>query len=168
MKRVTNVEGRKAVGVDGQTKEIYGENLEENIESLIERIKRMSYRPGPVREVFIPKEGKRNAHRPLGISNFEDKIVQLMISKILNAIYEPIFRDCSYGFRPRRSCHAAVKAVRGYLYSRPAQKAYNAFCCEFFLSLPDELLLITFSNQSYSFQILCMLFFCVECLALSL
>lgn len=81
-------------------------------------MKTMSYRPGPVREVLIPKEGKPGATRPLGISNFEDKLVQLMTSKVLGAIYEPTFRDCSYGFRPGRSCHTAVKALSTYLFKK--------------------------------------------------
>jgi len=97
------LEGQKAVGADGQRKEEYGRDLRGNIRRLIARMKRMAYRPGPVREVLIPKEGKGKALRPLGISNFEDKIVQLMMSKVLEVIYEPIFRDCSYGFRPGRS-----------------------------------------------------------------
>ena len=102
------LDGKKAIGVDGIRKVIYGAGVAANIDALIEKMKTMSYRPGPVREVLIPKEGKSGATRPLGISNFEDKLVQLMTSKILGAIYEPIFRECSYGFRPGRSCHTAV------------------------------------------------------------
>lgn len=135
------LDGRKAVGADGQTKEVYGKSLVENIKSLIERMKRMSYRPGPVREVLIPKEGKRSAYRPLGISNFEDKIVQLMISKILNAIYEPIFRDCSYGFRLGRNCHEAVKAVRGYLYSHWCEIVIDVDIKNFFDTINHEVLI---------------------------
>ena len=108
------LDGRKAVGVDRQTKEEYGENLDGNIANLISRMKDMAYIPGPVREVLIPKEdGKK---RPLGISNFEDKIVQLMTAKVLDAIYDPIFHDFSYGFRRGRSCHDAIKALQNHLY----------------------------------------------------
>ena len=135
------LDARKAVGVDGQTKEVYGGNLEDNIKSLIERMKKMSYCPGPVREVLIPKEGKRDAHRPLGISNFEDKIVQLMISKILNAIYDLVFRDCSYGFRPRRSCHTAIKAVREYLYSHWCEVVIDVDIENFFDTINHEVLI---------------------------
>jgi retron-type reverse transcriptase len=87
--------GDRAVGVDGITKAEYGENLDENIKALVARMKDMSYRPGPVRRVLIPKEGKANATRPLGISNIEDKIVQKMIQRILESIYEPLFLGCS-------------------------------------------------------------------------
>ena len=107
------LDGKKAVGIDQRTKESYGKNLEGNIEELIERMKKMSYRPAPVREVLIPKEdGKR---RPLGISTVEDKVVQLMMSKILEAIYEPIFHEFSYGFRRGRGCHDATKDCQNYL-----------------------------------------------------
>lgn len=110
------LDGKKALGIDGISKDMYGAKLEENIEQLITRMKTMSYLPGAVREVLIPKDGAPGALRPLGISNFEDKIVQLMMAKILVAIYEPIFRECSYGFRPERNCHTAIKGLNDYLY----------------------------------------------------
>ena len=108
------LDGKKAVGIDLQTKEEYGRNLGENIDNLLSRMKRMQYYPSPVREVLIPKENGKT--RPLGISTIEDKIVQLMFSKILEAIYEPIFHDCSYGFRRNRNCHEAIRACRQQLY----------------------------------------------------
>src|SRR3990167_2308989 len=74
--------GNKAVGEDGVNKEEYGKDLQENIADLIARMKRMAYRPGPVRQVQIPKEGKKGATRPLGISNFEDKLVQKRMQDI--------------------------------------------------------------------------------------
>lgn len=76
----------------------------------------MSYRPQAAREVLIPKDGKPGATRPLAISAFEDKIIQLQVSKILEAIYEPIFRNCSYGFRPGRNCHLAVRDLFNHLW----------------------------------------------------
>jgi retron-type reverse transcriptase len=94
--------GKKAVGTDGMTKEYYGEELNENLEHLLERMKRMAYRPQPVLKVLIPKEGKPNATRPLGSSVFEDKIVQMMTQRILKSMYEELFLDCSYGFRRGR------------------------------------------------------------------
>ena len=94
--------------MDGVTKADYGANLEANLKGLTGRMKRMAYRPGSIRRVLIPKEGKAKATRPLGISNFEDKIVQKMIQQILESIYEPLFLDCSYGFRPGRGCDDAI------------------------------------------------------------
>ncbi|MHB1407256.1 MAG: RNA-directed DNA polymerase [Desulfitobacteriaceae bacterium] len=101
------MDGKKAAGVDGVTKEVYAENLEENLEDLVARMKRHAYRPQPVRRVYIPKSGSDKL-RPLGIPSYEDKIVQAALSKILTAIYEPEFLSCSYGFRPKLSCHARV------------------------------------------------------------
>lgn len=105
---------KKAVGIDQVTKEEYGKNLDENVNDLLSRMVGMRYRPSPVREVLIPKEdGKK---RPLGISTVEDKMVQLMFSKILEAIYEPLFYDCSFGFRPGRSAHDAIKSCMQHFY----------------------------------------------------
>ena len=97
----------KAVGVDGVTKEQYGENLEENLERLSDRLKRMGYRPQPSRRSYIPKSGSEKG-RPLGISCFEDKIVELAVKRALEKVYEEIFEDSSYGYRPERSQHLCV------------------------------------------------------------
>lgn len=108
---------KKATGVLGTTKEQYGENLEENIMDLVNRLKRKSYQPVPVLRKYIPKPGT-NKKRPLGIPEYEDKIVQKAITKILNGIYENDFLDCSFGFRPNRSCHDALKILNHYIESR--------------------------------------------------
>lgn len=115
------LDGKKAVGTDRVKKEDYAKELSENLKDLVERIHRMGYRPSPVREVFIPKEGNPGATRPLGISNFEDKIFQMMVQKVLESIYEPLFLDCSYGFRPGKSCHEAIKDLTQYLYQNEIQ-----------------------------------------------
>jgi group II intron reverse transcriptase/maturase len=97
----------KAVGVDGVTKEQYGENLEENLQDLSDRLKRMGYRPKPSRRSYIPKPGSEKG-RPLGISCFEDKIVERTVKQVLEQIYEAIFEDSSYGYRPERSQHMCL------------------------------------------------------------
>lgn len=103
------LKGDKAVGVDEITKANYAENLTENIHHLVEALKRHSYKPQPVKKVYIPKaDGKR---RPLGIPSYEDKIVQMGLAKILQAIYEADFLPCSYGFRPRTGCHDAIRRL---------------------------------------------------------
>ena len=99
------------------TKEEYGENLDENIADLVKRMKKKSYRPVPVRRTYIAKPGT-NKKRPLGIPEYEDKIVQSGIAKILNAIYEPDLLDCSFGFRPNRNCHDALKILNVYIEKR--------------------------------------------------
>jgi len=100
----------------GSREQVAGRRDSNCQQPLIARMKRMAYRPGPVREVRIPKEGKSGATRPLGISNFEDKLVQKRIQDILESIYEPLFFDFSYGFRPKRSCHDAVIDLREHLF----------------------------------------------------
>jgi RNA-directed DNA polymerase len=98
-----------AVGVDGVTKEQYGQELEQNARKLIERMRAWRYRHQPIRRVHIPKaKGKT---RPIGISCFEDKLVQEALREILEAVYEPVFSQSSYGFRPGRSAHDALRAL---------------------------------------------------------
>jgi retron-type reverse transcriptase len=98
-----------AVGVDGMTKERYGQDLEVRLRDLHGRLRSKRYRHQPIRRVRIPKgQGKT---RPIGISAFEDKLVQDVLREILEAIYEQDFRDCSYGFRPGRSAHDAVRTL---------------------------------------------------------
>ena len=99
-----------AAGVDKVTKQAYGEQLEENLTVLIEKLHRMAYIPQPVRRVYIPKPGSGKT-RPLGIPAFEDKLVQLGLARLLAAIYEEDFIEDSYGFRPGRSCHDALRAL---------------------------------------------------------
>src|SRR5882757_6818045 len=101
---------RKAAGVDGITKAAYEQGLEGKLTDLSARLRRMGYMPQPARRVYIPKaNGER---RPLGIASFEDRIVQDRLSRILQAIWEPEFRDCSYGFRPGKSAHQALSRLK--------------------------------------------------------
>jgi len=99
-----------AVGVDGITKEDYGRDLQSNLRELHERLKTKRYRHQPIRRVHIPKE-KSGQTRPIGISATEDKVVQSAVREVLEAVYEQDFMDCSYGFRPGRSAHDAVRAL---------------------------------------------------------
>ncbi|MFS0781596.1 group II intron reverse transcriptase/maturase [Bacillus sp. 1P06AnD] len=108
---------KKATGVNGTTKEQYNEELEGNIKNLVSRLKDKSYRPVPVRRKYIPKLNS-SKKRPLGIPEHEDKIVQKGIAKVLNAIYENDFLDCSFGFRPNRNCHDALKILNFYIEKR--------------------------------------------------
>src|SRR5437764_11877335 len=99
---------KAAVGVDGIRKEQYGQDLQSNLQDLHERLRTKRYRHQPIRRVHIPKDNGKT--RPLGISAFEDKIVQDALREVLQAVYEQDFLDCSYGFRPGRSAHDAVRA----------------------------------------------------------
>ena len=104
------LDARKATGVDGVTKAEYGKNLEENLQDLSTRLRRMGYRPGPKRRTYIPKPGNAKG-RPLGISNLEDKIVEAATKQVLEQIYEAVFEDSSYGYRPKRTQHQCLDAL---------------------------------------------------------
>lgn len=101
------LEGRKATGVDGVTKSDYGANLEENLSELSGRLKRLGYRPNLRKRSYIPKPGS-SKKRPLGISCFEDKIVEKAVKRVLEPIYETMFEASSYGYRPERSQHQCL------------------------------------------------------------
>jgi group II intron reverse transcriptase/maturase len=100
-----------ARGVDGQGAEQYAVQLEANLQSLLDRAKSGSYRAPPVRRVHIPK-GKGTETRPIGIPTFEDKVLQRAVAMMIGEIYEQEFYDFSYGFRPGRSAHQALQAIR--------------------------------------------------------
>jgi group II intron reverse transcriptase/maturase len=97
-----------APGVDGQTAQDYEVNLVANLRSLLDRAKSGTYRAPPVRRVYIPKGGGSQELRPIGIPTLEDKVLQRAVVMVLEPIYEQDFYDCSYGFRPGRSAHAAL------------------------------------------------------------
>src|SRR5580658_8945021 len=99
-----------ATGVDGQTAEQYTADLEVNLQRLLDRAKSGTYRAPPVRRVYIPKGNGET--RPLGIPTFEDKVLQRAVAMVLEAVYKQSFLDCSYGFRPGRSAHQALRLVQ--------------------------------------------------------
>ena len=130
------LDGSKAVGIDKVTKAEYEEHLEENLTNLVSRLKNKAYKPLPSLRVFIPKaNGKK---RPLGIASYEDKIVQLAVKKILEAIYEPRFLNCMYGFRPNRGCHDAIKEVHRQISNEHINHVVDADIKGFFDHMSHE------------------------------
>lgn len=126
----------RAEGVDGISWKEYGERLEENLEELIGRMKRMGYRPQAARRVYIPKgEGQM---RPLGIPTVEDKIVQRAMSRVMEAIYEQDFHEDSYGFRPKKGCHQALKKVNDMIKKEPINHVIEADIKGFFDNVGHE------------------------------
>jgi len=122
-----------AVGVDEVTKEQYGRDLERNLHDLHERLVSMRYRHQPIRRVYIPKDkGKK---RPIGISAFEDKLVQDAVRAVLEAIYEQDFMACSHGFRPGRSAHDAIRALNRIVWRGKANWILEADIVSFFDSV---------------------------------
>lgn len=133
------LDGRKAVGIDGVTKEEYSQNLKENIRNLVERLKNKAYKPAPSLRVYIPKgNGKM---RPLGITAYEDKIVQLGLKKIIEAVYEPKFRGNMYGFRPGKNCQMAVKDMIGQITRKRINYIVDADIKGFFDHMNHEWML---------------------------
>ena len=120
----------RASGIDGVSWQEYGEQLEENLENLVARMKAKRYKPQPAKRVYIPKNDHEK--RPLGLPSLEDKIVQKGIARILEAIYEADFLDCSYGFRPNRGCHQALNAVDKTIMTKPVKHVIEADIKGFF------------------------------------
>jgi group II intron reverse transcriptase/maturase len=128
---------KKATGVDGVTKEEYGKNLEENLRELSERLKRMGYRPGPKKRVYIAKLGSERG-RPLGISALEDKIVEEATRRTLEPIYEAVFEDSSYGYRPERNAHQCLDALGRTIQQRKVSYVVEADIKGFFDEVNHE------------------------------
>ena len=131
------LEGRKATGVDGVTKEEYGRDLEENLRDLSGRLRRMGYRPGPKRRSYIPKPGSEKG-RPLGISRFEDKIVEEATKRTLEHIYEAVFEDSSYGYRPGRSPHQCLDELGRTIQQKKVNHVVEADIKSFFDEVNHE------------------------------
>ena len=127
-----------AVGVDGITKEQYGKELESNVCSLRQRLKSLRYQHQPIRRVHLPKG--RKGTRPIGIASVEDKVVQGALAEVLTAVYEPVFRDCSYGFRPDRSAHDALRSLNRALVEGEVNWILEADIQAYFDSIDRKLL----------------------------
>jgi len=130
----------KASGVDKMTKEKYSTKKEENIEELLRKMKGFSYKPQPVRRVYIPKVGSDKL-RPLGIPAYEDKLVQGVMANILNEIYEQKFYGFSYGFRPNKNCHQAIKEVNKIIIEKKINYIVDADIKGFFDNVDQKWLM---------------------------
>jgi len=125
-----------AAGIDGETWQHYGQDLERNLRDLSARMQRGAFRASPVRRAYIPKADGRQ--RPLGVPTLEDKIVQRAVVEVLNAIYEPDFLGFSYGFRPKRSPHQALDALTVGIETRRVNWVLDADIQGFFDTLNHE------------------------------
>lgn len=119
-----DMDGTKAVGIDGITKEDYGANLEKNLDALVERLKGKTYKPQPARRVEIPKDNGKT--RPLSIYCYEDKLVQDALKRVIEAVFEPHFYDEMMGFRPNRSCHMALRKLNHMIEVKPTNYILDA------------------------------------------
>ena len=129
----------KAAGIDGVTKEEYGQKLDENISELIKRMKTFKYIPQAVRRTYIPKANGKT--RPLGIPAYEDRLVQSVMAEILSDVYEPRFLDCSWGFRPNRGAHDVVRYINQTVMTRKVNYILDADIKGFFDNLDQKWLM---------------------------
>ena len=129
----------KAVGIDNISWQEYGADLDNNLVKLVSRLKRKKYKPLPARRVYIPKNEKET--RPLGISALENKIVERGITWILESIYEQDFLGCSYGFRPDRNCHQALKKLNDLIMFQPVNHIVEADIKGFFDNVDHDKLM---------------------------
>jgi len=134
-----SIDKKKAVGIDGITWEDYSTNLEENLDQLIRKVGRRSYKPLPSKRVYIPKN--EHEKRPLGISAIETKIVESGVTRILRSIYEVDFLPCSYGFRPKQCCHDALNALDKAIMFSPVNHIVEADIKGFFDNVSHERLM---------------------------
>ena len=133
------LDGSKALGVDKVSKEAYSKRLEANLKNLEERLQKGSYKPQPKREVLIPKpDGKT---RPLAIACFEDKMVDWVVAKILTTIYDPTFIRNSFGYRPNKSAHGAIKACYNSLKKGVRAHVVEIDFKSFFNTIPHRKLM---------------------------
>jgi RNA-directed DNA polymerase len=125
-----------ATGIDGVTADAYEAKLEGNLIDLLDRIKSGRYKAPPVRRTYIPKAD--GSQRPLGIPTFEDKVAQRAIVMVLEAIYEQDFRPCSYGFRPDRSCHDALRELYSVITKQGQYWVLDVDIRKYFDSIPHQ------------------------------
>ena len=125
-----HLDRNKAVGVDSVSWADYGRDLGDNLNSLVKKLKSKTYRPLPSRRVYIPKGN--DEFRPLGISAIENKIVESGVARILSHVYEVDFYDFSYGFRPKKNAHQALKALGDSITCKPVSYIVEADIKGFF------------------------------------
>ena len=134
-----SIKRHAAPGVDEQTWQQYGENLETNLQDLSDRLKRGAYQAKPVKRVYVPKAD--GSVRPIGILVLEDKIVQRATTGVLNNVYEADFKGFSYGFRPGRSQHNALDALSVGIETKSVNWVLDGDICGFFDAIDHKMLL---------------------------
>ncbi len=143
-----------SAGVDGETVASYEQNLQEKLQDLCDQIHTGRYRAQPVRRVYIPKSD--GGRRPIGIPTLEDKIVQGATAELLSSIYEADFLGFSYGFRPRRGPHHALKALHTALMSQKVNWVLDADIRSFFDSVDHEWMLRMVAHRVTDRRVLCL------------
>lgn len=132
---------RGASGVDGETTKEFEQDLDERVRGLCERLKQGTYRALPVRRVEIPKGPGKVGTRPLGIPTVEDRLLQRAVARILESVFEADFLECSYGFRPGRNPHGALKALRAVIVTKKVGYLFEADIRGYFNHIQHDWLL---------------------------
>lgn len=135
----------KARGIDGVTKAKYEKNLEENLAGLVDHMKKFSYKPKPVRRTYIPKSN--GGRRPLGIPSYEDKLVQGVMRRVLDEVYESRFMNFSYGFRKGKRAHDAVTRINLLMMRKKLNYVVDADIKGFFDNVNHEWLIKFLEND---------------------
>ena len=130
---------RGAAGIDKVSIQMFQENLDANLEALKQELKTGTFVPKPLRRVWIPKDAKGTKLRPLGIPAVKDRVAQEVIRRLLEPIFEPLFHDCSFGFRPKRSCHKAIERVLSF-HQQGFRVTLDADIAGFFDNIPHKLI----------------------------
>ena len=131
---------RGAAGIDKVSIGMFEQNLDANLASLKRDLKtKGSFVPKPLRRVWIPKDAKGKKLRPLGIPAVRDRIAQEVVRRLLEPIFEPLFHDCSYGFRPKRSCHQAIRRLLLF-HEQGKRSAFDADIAGFFNNIGQKLI----------------------------
>jgi group II intron reverse transcriptase/maturase len=130
---------RGAAGIDKVSISMFEQNLEANLAALQRELKRGTFVPKPLRRVWIPKDAEGTKMRPLGIPAVKDRVAQEVIRRLLEPIFEPLFHDCSFGFRPKRSCHQAIQRVLSF-HQQGLHVTLDADIAGFFDNIPHRLI----------------------------
>ena len=131
---------RGAAGIDKVSIEMFQQNLDVNLAALKRDLKtRGKFIPKPLRRVWIPKDAKGTKFRPLGIPAVRDRVAQEVVRRLLEPIFEPLFHDCSFGFRPQRSCHSAINRVLSF-HEEGDRITLDADISGFFDNIPHKLI----------------------------
>ena len=131
---------RGAAGIDKVSIEMFQQNLDVNLAALKRDLKtRGKFIPKPLRRVWIPKDAKGTKFRPLGIPAVRDRVAQEVVRRLLEPIFEPLFHDCSFGFRPQRSCHLAINRVLSF-HEEGDRVTLDADISGFFDNIPHKLI----------------------------
>ena len=127
-----------ASGVDGQSTEQFESEMEERVEAICAQLKAGTYRAPPVRRVEIPKGPGKSGTRPLGIPTVADRLLQRAVARILEAVFEADFLDCSYGFRPGRNPHHALQALRRQIVTKKVSQVFEADIRSYFTRIDHQ------------------------------